>query len=316
MSIVELHQVRVDLAAVRAVDGVDLSVEAGEVVALLGPNGAGKTTTLETIEGYRCPTGGTVRVFGVDPVRQRRDIAHRWGVMPQTGGLPTGMTVAEAIGLFADLTHPDAAEAARRRDRAVEITGLDGLLGRRWRRLSGGEQQRLSLALALVGGDDLLLLDEPTAAVDAEGRRRVLDAITTRADAGSAVLVTTHRFDDVEAVADRVVVLDRGRVVAADTVATLTEGHDDVTITLDHATAGHELDAGLADAIAERFGAAPTQLPDGRVRIATPADADAVAALTGLLAEHGVVARSIEAGRRSLAERFDELLAESGEETR
>lgn len=316
MSIVELHQVRVDLAAVRAVDGVDLQVGAGEVVALLGPNGAGKTTTLETIEGYRSPTAGEVRVFGVDPARDRRRIAHRWGVMPQTGGLPTGMTVAEAVRLFAELSHPAPAEAVDRADRAIEVTGLADLLRRRWRRLSGGEQQRLSLALALVGGDELLLLDEPTAAVDAEGRRRVLAAIEARATAGAGVLVTTHRFDDVEAIADRVVVLDRGRVVAADTVSALTEGHDDLTVTLEAAAATAELPPALTAAIAETFGAAPLRLPDGRLRVAATADAEAVAALSSLLAEHRVGARSIEAGRRSLAERFDELLAADPEDRR
>ncbi|MEZ5343398.1 MAG: ATP-binding cassette domain-containing protein [Acidimicrobiales bacterium] len=217
MALLEVSDIVVRYGTTTALNGVSLTVEPGEVVALLGPNGAGKTTLLEAVEGYRQPSEGNVKVFGLDPMTKRTDIASRWGIMPQTNGLPMGVTVAEAVTLFAKLYSSPETPAA-----ILESAGLTALAKRKWRRLSGGEQQRLSLALALAGGRDLLLLDEPTAAVDQAGRERILDIITRRAADGAGVLVTTHRFDDVEAVANRIVVLDKGRVAGSGTLVELT----------------------------------------------------------------------------------------------
>lgn len=273
----------------RVVDGLSLRVEPGEIVGLLGPNGAGKTTTVETIEGYQSPTAGRVSVLGLDPIADRTVLAARWGVMPQAGGLPMGLTVAEAVELFVRL-HDSPADP----DELLETCGLSELGRRRWRRMSGGEQQRLSLALALAGGPDVLLLDEPTAALDAAGRGRVLDIIRARADAGTAVLITTHRYDDVERVGDRVVVIDDGRLVVSGTVDELTSGQPHIRF---------DADPGLdTTSLASSLDAPITEARPGHYQIDLDPSPTRVAAVTTWLADRQLVASSIEAGRRSLEE--------------
>lgn len=281
-----------------AVNDINLSVESGEIVALLGPNGAGKTTTLESIQGYHAPDSGTISVFGLDPAEDRATIAQRWGVMPQSGGIPMGLTVREAVELFAAL-HGFTGDPYA----LVSSLGLDGLLGRRWRRLSGGEQQRLSLALALCGGTDLLLLDEPTAAVDAHGRRQVLDIIQERASAGAGVLITTHRFDDVEAIADRVVIIHRGRVVGAGDLDTLTASTNDIRFV---APAGLHVEQ-----LSRRINRAANEVEDGRYVVVGHPDAQVIASITQWLADQGHTIAELQAGRRSLEEVFLELTTDT-----
>lgn len=286
--------VRYDTVGPAAVDGVTMHVAPGEVVALLGPNGAGKTTLLETIEGYRSPASGGVRVLGHDPQRERHAIAPRWGVMPQHSGLPMGVTVHEAISLFAGLHG-----TAERVHSVLETAGLETLARTRWRKLSGGEQQRLSLALALCGGTEVLLLDEPTNAVDADGRERILDLIVQRATLGTAVLLTTHRFDDVERVADRVVVLDHGRAVAQGTLEALTATEDRVEFTSIPALPTIEL--------SQRLAAEVTETTAGHYRVDTAPTPSVVTAINAWLGEHGTMARSMLTGRRSLESVFLDL---------
>ena len=301
MAVVEVSELTVELGGSTVVDNVSFSIAAGEVVALLGPNGAGKTTTIETIEGYRTPHGGQVRVAGLDPVADRATLAHRWGVMPQSGGLPMGLTVGETLELFASL-HGSSVDQPS----VLATCGLTDLAKKRWRRLSGGEQQRLSLALALCGGSDVLLLDEPTAALDAEGRARVLELIQTRAGEGAAVLITTHRFDDVERTADRVVVLHQGRVAHAGTVADLTSGQGHIRF---------ETDAGLDVApLSEAFGAPVTETSAGHYQIDVEPSPAAISQLTSWLGDAGLVARSIDAGTRSLEELMLELGSSAGDD--
>ncbi len=278
---------------------MSFTVTPGEVVALLGPNGAGKTTLLETLEGYHRPASGQVRVLGHDPATERHAITSRWGVMPQSGGFPMGVTVGEAVRLFAALHG-----AEERVDRVISAAGLESLVDRRWRRLSGGEQQRLSLALALCGGSELLLLDEPTAAVDAEGRERILRLITSRSRTGAAVLVTTHRFDDVERVADRAVILDHGRAVAQGTLAELTSVDDRIEF---RSIVG--LDSG---ALGAALGHAVTESRPGWYRVAMPPTPGSVDAINRWLAEHGTMAESMLAGRRSLESLFLDLTSGPG----
>lgn len=287
-----------------ALDGVSMTVRQAEVVALLGPNGAGKTTLLEAIEGYRRPDSGSITVFGQDPFSDRADIAHRWGVMPQSYGLPMGLTVVEAVTLFARLHG-----SAHAPQELLESTGLGSLAGRRWRRLSGGEQQRLSLAIALAGGSDLLLLDEPTTAVDQAGRDRILATIETRARSGTGVLITTHRFDEVEAVADRVVILDRGQVVGHGTIDELTRADNTITVTVDTSGSATAIDT---DQLAEGAQATVTDLGDGRIRFMMAPSPSNVARVTAVLAEHDVAVTGVEAGRRSLAETFQAMTTPPG----
>ena len=201
------------------VDGLDLTVRAGEIVALLGPNGAGKTTTVETIEGYRRPEGGSVRVFGLDPRRDGQRIRARSGLMLQRADLWNQVRVGEAVRLFAAF-YADPLEPAR----LLDQVGLTRLAGARYRTLSGGERQRLNLALALVGRPELAILDEPTAAMDVSARRATWELLRDLRAGGTAVLLTTHLIDEAEAVADRLAIMDRGRLVASGTAAAILGG--------------------------------------------------------------------------------------------
>ncbi len=201
------------------VDGVSFAVDAGEVVAVLGPNGAGKTTTVEVIEGYRRADGGTVRVLGMDPAAGRRALRARVGLMLQDGGIDRRARPLETIRQFAAF-HVGARDPAE----LLDLVGLRGVAHTTYRRLSGGERQRLALALALVGRPEVLILDEPTAGLDPEARALVRGLVgQLRAD-GLAILLTSHDLADVERLADRIIVLVDGRVLAAGTPGQLAAG--------------------------------------------------------------------------------------------
>jgi ABC-2 type transport system ATP-binding protein len=215
---VECHHLVVRYGATVAVDGLSLSAERGQVVALLGPNGAGKTSTVETLEGYRRPTDGSVRVLGLDPVSDHRRVVARIGVMLQRGGVYPVMGPRRALALFA--AYYDDPEDP---EELLDVVGLRAVARTPWRRLSGGEQQRLSLALAVVGRPEVVFLDEPTAGVDPEGRLAVRQVITGLRDRGACVVLTTHELPEAERVADDVVIMARGRAVARGTVAELAE---------------------------------------------------------------------------------------------
>jgi ABC-2 type transport system ATP-binding protein len=197
---------------VQAVGGVDLTIAPGEVVAVLGPNGAGKSTTIDMILGLTTPDGGSVAVFGTDPVSAVR--AGRVGAMLQAGALLPDVTVRELISTFAALhRHPlPVAEAMRRAD-------ITDIAGQQTTKLSGGQSQRVRYALALVPDPDLLVLDEPTVAMDVEVRRAFWSSMREFTNSGKTVLFATHYLEEADDFADRVVVLARGRVVADGTGA-------------------------------------------------------------------------------------------------
>ena len=194
---------------VAAVDGVSLDVRAGEVVALLGPNGAGKTSTVECVAGFSRPDGGTVRVLGRDPVGQRAAVVPHLGVMLQEGGAWQAATPRELVRLYARLF-----PSARPTDEVLADVGLLEVAERRYRVLSGGEKQRVNLALALVGRPRVLLLDEPTAGMDPGARQTCWALLRRLRDDGAAILLTTHAMDEAERLADRVVLVAGGRVAA------------------------------------------------------------------------------------------------------
>lgn len=202
-----------------AVDRLSFTAHRGQVVALLGPNGAGKTSTVEALEGYRRLDRGVVRVLGLDPRRQRSELVPSLGVMLQRGGLYPSLGVAQAVRLFAG--YYDRPEDP---DPLIEAVGLVAVRSTPWRRLSGGEQQRLALALALVGRPTVLFLDEPTAGVDPEGRLAVREIIAAQRDLDRCVVLTTHELTEAERLADHVVIVDRGRLVAEGSPAELTAG--------------------------------------------------------------------------------------------
>ncbi len=192
-----------------AVDGLTMSVAAGTVTAVLGPNGAGKTTTLEACEGYRRPQRGSVRVLGLDPWRDARRLRPRVGVMLQSGGVYPAVKAGEMLRHIAAL-HANPLEP----DLLLEQVGLSGAATTAYRRLSGGQQQRLSLAMAVVGRPELVFLDEPTAGLDPQARRATWDLVGDLRRDGVTVVLSTHFMDEAEQLADQVVVVDHGRVVA------------------------------------------------------------------------------------------------------
>lgn len=265
----------------RVVDGLDLRLETGTVLALLGPNGAGKTTTVEICEGFRAADAGTVRVLGQPP--RAASLRPRVGVMPQAGGVYPGLRAAEVLRLFASY-------AARPLDpdTLLERLGLVDVARTACRRLSGGQQQRLSLALAIVGRPELVFLDEPTAGLDPQARRATWEVIEDLRAGGVSVVLTTHLMDEAATLADQVVVVDAGHVVARGTVAELT-GADGL-----HFTASPGLDlAGLPGA---------RELQPGRYAVPGEVTPALLATVTAWCADRGVLAEGL--GPRSLEDVF------------
>jgi ABC-2 type transport system ATP-binding protein len=280
------------------VDGLDLRVQPATVLALLGPNGAGKTTTVELCEGFLRPDAGTVRVLGLDPIADSTALRPRVGVMAQGGGAYPGVRAAEMITLV-------AACAAQPLDVGwlLDVLGLTSVARVPYKRLSGGQQQRLALACALVGRPEVVFLDEPTAGMDPQARRLVWDIIgRLRAD-GVSVLFTTHLMEEAEALADQVVIIDHGRVVAEGSPAELTSTGTERQLRF-RARSGMDL------------GPLNTALPEG-CRVSEPTsggylvegliDPQVMATVTAWCAQRGVFAEDLRVCRRSLEDVFLEL---------
>jgi ABC-2 type transport system ATP-binding protein len=286
--------------AVTAVDALDLQVEPGETLALLGPNGAGKTTTIECCEGYRTPDAGTVRVLGLDPRRDARALRPRVGLMLQEGGVYPVAYPAEVLRLFAAF-YSDPLDA----DLLLERVGLDGARRTRFRDLSGGQKQRLSLALALIGRPQVVFLDEPTAGLDPAARRLTWDHVRELQADGVTVVLTTHLLDEAEAIADRVAIVDQGRLVALGTPDELTHGdHGEVEF-----SARPGLDrAGLGAAV----GASVSEPRPGRYVIHAENTPALIAALGRWLEQADVRLGELRAGKRSLEDVFLRLTQDAG----
>ncbi|MGQ4512475.1 ATP-binding cassette domain-containing protein [Streptomyces sp. DW26H14] len=216
MAIIEVRDLRKAYGGRPVVDGVTFSVEEGEVFGILGPNGAGKTTTVECVEGLRVPDGGSVRVAGLDPIRDHERVTHLLGAQLQESQLQPKLTVREALELYAAFyPHPvDWRPLASR-------LGLDAKLTTRFAKLSGGQKQRLFIALALIGGPRVVVLDELTTGLDPRARRDTWRLIEEIRDSGVTVLLVTHFMEEAQRLCDRVAVIDRGRVAALDTPAGL-----------------------------------------------------------------------------------------------
>jgi ABC-2 type transport system ATP-binding protein len=287
---------------ISAIDDLSLTVGTGEVFGVLGPNGAGKTTTVEILEGYRAPDAGTVRVLGLDPTREGADLRPRIGVMLQEGGLYPGITPREALALFATY-YPSPRDPGA----LLERVGLLDAAGTLVRRMSGGQQQRLSLALALVGNPELVFLDEPTAGMDPRARLTTFELIEEMRARGVTVLLTTHAMDEAEQLCDRVAIVDHGRLVALGSPSELTMGARDET----WFSAKPELP--LAD-LAAAVGVAATELREerpGEYVIGVPASPTLIADLAIWLRERDVALDELRAGRRSLEEVFLRLTSEA-----
>jgi len=210
--VISIRGLRKSYGDAEAVRGIDLEVLPGEIFAFLGPNGAGKTTTVEILEGYRKRSAGEVTVFGEDPERGDREWRERIGVVLQSGRLEPYLTVAESLSLYAGYYR-----APRPVEDVIEAIGLTGKADERTGRLSGGQQRRLDVGMALVGDPDLLFLDEPTTGFDPEARRGAWDVIAGLRELGKTVFLTTHYMDEAQRLADRVTILAAGQVVARGT---------------------------------------------------------------------------------------------------
>ncbi|HEY1830924.1 MAG TPA: ABC transporter ATP-binding protein [Acidimicrobiales bacterium] len=258
-----------------AVDGLSLSADLGEVLVILGPNGAGKTSTIEALEGYRRPVGGTLRVLGLDPQRDHAALMPHIGVMLQRGGVYPMLNPRQVLALFARYyRRPLAPEAL------LDLVALRSVASTPWRHLSGGEQQRLSLALALIGQPEVLFLDEPTAGVDAEGRIAIRQVVADLRAKGACVLLTTHELAEAERMADRIAIVDRGRVIREGALSDLTAGGRPAIAF--GAPAGLDVIA-LADVLGAQV--TVTETGSGRYLVDGASGPDATAALTRWLAE-------------------------------
>jgi ABC-2 type transport system ATP-binding protein len=202
-----------------AVRGIDFTVRRGEVFGLLGPNGAGKTTTVEILEGYRSRTSGDVRVLGLDPGERSVPLRQRVGIVLQSCGNYRHLTVRETVRHFASL-YP----APRDVDETLGVMGLVASADKVTKTLSGGQERRLDLALALIGDPELIFLDEPTTGFDPEARRNSWDTVLSLRDLGKTVLLTTHYLDEAQALADRVAIIKDGRILAEGPPADLGVG--------------------------------------------------------------------------------------------
>jgi ABC-2 type transport system ATP-binding protein len=285
-----------------AVDGISFSIATGEVFGLLGPNGAGKTTTVEILEGYRRADAGEVQVLGVDPWREGTRLRPRIGVMLQEGGLYPGVRPLEALRLFASFyDDPDDPE------RLLELVGLGESRDTLVRRMSGGQQQRLSLALALIGKPKLVFLDEPTAGMDPHARSTTWSMIRELRDRGTTVVLTTHAMDEAEQLCDRLAIIDHGRLVACDTPKELTTHAAAEETTFTTVT-------GLpVDELAARLGLATgsvRELRPGDYLVDVAATPEMLATVTAWLAEQGALLSELRAGRRSLEDVFLRLTSE------
>jgi ABC-2 type transport system ATP-binding protein len=209
MPVIEVRDLVKYYGDVRAVDGIDLSVEAGEVFALLGPNGAGKSTTVEILEGYRSQTSGSVSVLGYDPAQAQRAYKERIGIVLQETAIEEQLTVSEAIDNYGSM-YPNR----RPTGELIELVGLEEKTDARIRTLSGGQRRRLELALGIVGDPELIFLDEPTTGFDPSARRHAWSIVENLTSLGKTVLLTTHYMDEAQFLADRVAVMANGKIVA------------------------------------------------------------------------------------------------------
>ncbi|GAA2541938.1 ABC transporter ATP-binding protein [Winogradskya consettensis] len=295
---VEVRDVVVKYGEVTAVDGVSLSVPRGSILALLGNNGAGKTSLLQVCEGFRGPDGGSARVLGLDPIADHDDLMPRLGIMLQSGGVYPWATAGEILRLFASYA-ADPLDV----DMLLDRLGLRKFAKTRFRRLSGGEQQRLSLAVALVGRPELVFLDEPTAGMDVGARQTTWELVDSLRADGVSVLLTTHLLDEAESLADHVVIMDNGTVAATGTPAELT------------AAAGIDLlqvraEPGLAIAtLAEQLDAKVTEDGPGEYAIAGTLDTESLAEVLAWFARAGAQVTAVNTRRRTLEDVYLALTA-------
>jgi ABC-2 type transport system ATP-binding protein len=295
MPVISVRGLRMAYGGREAVRGIDLEVAEGEIFAFLGPNGAGKTTTVEILEGYRKRTGGEVEVLGIDPARADRAWRARVGVVLQETEQDPDLTVRETVAEYAGY-YPHPRPIAE----TIALVGLTDQSGQRAKRLSGGQQRRLDVALALVGNPDLLFLDEPTAGFDPSARRGAWDLVRSLRTLGKTVFLTTHYMDEAQALADRVAVIVAGEIVAVGAPAELG-GRETAPSRIRFAL--HE-DVALP-ALPELEG--PPARSGGRVELLTHAPLEVLHALTGWALASGHALTGLDVSQPSLEDVYLEL---------
>jgi ABC-2 type transport system ATP-binding protein len=279
--------------ATEAVRGISFEVAEGEVFALLGPNGAGKTTTVEILEGYRRRDAGAVTVLGMDPERGGSRLRERIGIVLQECGIEELLTVSEVLTRQAGY-YP----APRPVEEVIDLVGLGDKSGARIRTLSGGQRRRLDLALALVGGPDLIFLDEPTTGFDPAARRSAWDLVKRLGALGKTVFLTTHYMDEAQYLADRVAVIAGGRLVAQGTPASIG-GRD---------TGSARIRFALPDGVSVSALPVVARLDGGQVLIESPEPTRALHVLTGWAIDQGVELRGLTVTRPTLEDVYLELV--------
>ncbi len=300
---IEVRGLHKSYGQVEAVRGIDLSVSKGEVFALLGPNGAGKTTTVEILEGHRDRSAGDVSVLGYDPGRNDRALKRRIGIVLQSTSVEPYLSVEETINLFRGYyPHPLPLE------QILEAIGLREQRRTRVKRLSGGQQRRLDVAIGLAGDPELLFLDEPTTGFDPSARRGAWEMIRNLQSLGKTILLTTHYMDEAEHLADRVAIMVDGEIVAEGPPSDLSQRDGFVTIEF-------RIDSG-SGALPEDLGAEQTG-NSGRYTITTSTPTRSLHQLTGWAVEQGIELQELSVSRPSLEDLFIELAnpqAKDGEE--
>jgi ABC-2 type transport system ATP-binding protein len=296
VSAVEVRGLTVRYGELVAVRDASFTAEAGSITAVLGPNGAGKTSTIEVCEGYRRAAGGTVTVLGMDPATSQPALSERMGIMLQEGGVYPSARVADTIRHYTHLYGRGADW-----QQLMTTVGLADRATATWRRLSGGEKQRLSLALALAARPEVAFLDEPTSGVDVHGRDTIRAVVRDLAAGGCAVVLATHELDEAERLADRVVIFDQGEVIADGSLDDLRRGHDEIRF-----RSAADIDV---TALGAAMGMPVRALGGGEYLIAAATDPQVVARLTGWLAEHGHPMTDLRAGAQRLEDVFRRLTA-------
>lgn len=281
-----------------AVNDVSFTAPTGAVTVILGPNGAGKTSTIEVCEGFRQATSGRVQVIGLDPVTQHRELTHRMGVMLQGGGVYPSARVCDVVAHFCAL-HGKGVNARE----LMERVGLAERAKSTWRRLSGGEQQRLSLALALAADPEVVFLDEPTSGVDIEGRDVIRDIIHSLAARGTTVVLATHEMAEAEKVATHAVLFRAGKIVADGEISSLLQVRQHLRFT--------SVDGIPTASIAVAAGSPVTALGDGRYEVASPSTPQMISRVTSWLAENNFPIIGIDMGTETLEDAYRRIAGDA-----
>jgi ABC-2 type transport system ATP-binding protein len=299
-SVISVRGLRKSYGDLEAVRGIDLEVQAGEVFAFLGPNGAGKTTTVEILEGYRRRDAGEVSVLGEDPHDAGRHWRERIGIVLQSCRLDPYLTVRESLALYAGYY-----AAPRPIEETIELVGLSGKADARASSLSGGQQRRLDVGMALIGDPELLFLDEPTTGFDPSARRQAWETIAGLRDLGKTIFLTTHYMDEAQRLADRVAIISQGQVVARGTPEDLGDRENrpaTVSFRLPDGVAASDVPGGAVAANGERA-----------VTLSTTTPVSTLNELTGWAIERGLDLEGLEVTRPSLEDVYLALTAEGVE---